>query len=207
MTCPGSGCRWLLCTSAGVSICLDDPDGAWLRGALFVNSVSSGAVPRMPRAMAVQVTLAAEIEGRMPPRSEVVVHTVTTPILEARGISRSFGHVRALHNADFDILPGEVVALIGDNGAGKSTMVKALSGNLELDAGELFFEGNPVKITSPQQATQLGMEVVYQDLALAPHLNPFQNMFLGREIPRQRVLGHVGIHGRQGDEGQGQGGL
>jgi simple sugar transport system ATP-binding protein len=118
---------------------------------------------------------------------------VSTPILEARGISRSFGHVRALHNADFDILPGEVVAMIGDNGAGKSTMVKALTGNLELDSGQLFFEGQPVTITNPQQAAQLGMEVVYQDLALAPHLNPFQNMFLGREIPRRGILGKLGF--------------
>ena len=112
-----------------------------------------------------------------------------TPILEARGLSRSFGHVRALNNADFDIYPGEVVALIGDNGAGKSTMVKALTGNLELDSGELFFEGKPVTITSPEQASAMGMEVVYQDLALAPHLNPVQNMFLGREIPRKGILG------------------
>ncbi len=118
---------------------------------------------------------------------------MATPILEARGISRSFGHVRALQDADFDILPGEVVALIGDNGAGKSTMVKALTGNLELDSGQLFFDGEPVKITSPQQATHLGMEVVYQDLALAPHLNPFQNMFLGREIPRRGILGKLGF--------------
>ena len=118
---------------------------------------------------------------------------MATPILEARGISRSFGHVRALQNADFDILPGEVVALIGDNGAGKSTMVKALTGNLELDAGQLFFDGEQVNITSPQQAAHLGMEVVYQDLALAPHLNPFQNMFLGREIPRRGILGKLGF--------------
>jgi simple sugar transport system ATP-binding protein len=118
---------------------------------------------------------------------------VATPILEARGISRSFGHVRALQDADFDILPGEVVALIGDNGAGKSTMVKALTGNLELDSGQLFFDGEPVKITSPQQAAHLGMEVVYQDLALAPHLNPYQNMFLGREIPRRGILGKLGF--------------
>src|SRR5215204_146882 len=82
-----------------------------------------------------------------------------TPILEARGLNRSFGHVRALNNADFDIYPGEVVALIGDNGAGKSTMVKALTGNLEL----------------------------------APHLNPDQNMFLGREIPRKGILGPLGF--------------
>jgi simple sugar transport system ATP-binding protein len=116
-----------------------------------------------------------------------------TPILEARKLSRSFGHVRALNNADFDINAGEVVALIGDNGAGKSTMVKALTGNLDLDSGELFFEGKPMHISTPQQASDLGMEVVYQDLALAPHLNPYQNMFLGREIPRKGLLGKLGF--------------
>ncbi len=130
-----------------------------------------------------------------------------TPILEARGLSRSFGYVRALNNADFDIYPGEVVALIGDNGAGKSTIVKALTGNLELDSGELFFEGKPVTITSPEQASAMGMEVVYQDLALAPHLNPVQNMFLGREIPRKGILGAVGFHGREGHAGKSEGGL
>jgi simple sugar transport system ATP-binding protein len=118
---------------------------------------------------------------------------MTTPILEARQVSRSFGHVRALDHADFDVNEGEVVAIIGDNGAGKSTMVKALTGNLALDSGELLFQGNPVEITSPQQASQLGMEVVYQDLALAPHLNPVQNMFLGRELPRRGILGHLGF--------------
>ena len=116
-----------------------------------------------------------------------------TPLLEARGMSRSFGHVRALDNASFDVNTGEVVALIGDNGAGKSTMVKALTGNLEVDTGELFFEGKPVTITTPHQASEMGMEVVYQDLALAPHLNPVQNMFLGREIPRRGVLGKLGF--------------
>jgi simple sugar transport system ATP-binding protein len=115
------------------------------------------------------------------------------PLLEAQGLSRSFGHVRALDNADFDINAGEVVALIGDNGAGKSTMVKALTGNLDVDSGELFFEGRPVTIATPHQASDMGMEVVYQDLALAPHLNPVQNMFLGREIPRRGVLGVLGF--------------
>src|SRR3982751_6775679 len=115
------------------------------------------------------------------------------PLLEARGISRSFGHVRALDNASFDIDAGEVVALIGDNGAGKSTMVKPPTGNLAIDAGELFFDGKPVTITSPHQASEMGMEVVYQDLALAPHLNPVQNMFLGREIPRKGMLGKLGF--------------
>jgi simple sugar transport system ATP-binding protein len=127
-----------------------------------------------------------------PPQQKATPRT-DTPILEARGLSRSFGHVRALNDAAFDIYPGEVVALIGDNGAGKSTMVKALTGNLELDSGELFFEGKPVTITTPDQATQMGMEVVYQDLALAPHLNPVQNMFLGREIPRKGILGALGF--------------
>jgi simple sugar transport system ATP-binding protein len=116
-----------------------------------------------------------------------------TPLLEARGMSRSFGHVRALDNASFDVNAGEVVALIGDNGAGKSTMVKALTGNLEVDAGELLFEGKPVTISTPHQASEMGMEVVYQDLALAPHLNPVQNMFLGREIPRRGLLGKLGF--------------
>jgi simple sugar transport system ATP-binding protein len=116
-----------------------------------------------------------------------------TPLLEARGLSRSFGHVRALDNASFDVNVGEVVALIGDNGAGKSTMVKAMTGNLEVDSGELLFDGEPVTITSPHQASEMGMEVVYQDLALAPHLNPVQNMFLGREIPRKGLLGRLGF--------------
>jgi simple sugar transport system ATP-binding protein len=118
---------------------------------------------------------------------------MSQPILEARGLSRSFGHVRALTGADFDVNQGEVVAIIGDNGAGKSTLVKALTGNLALDEGEIYFAGKRVNISSPQEASALGMEVVYQDLALAPHLNPVQNMFLGREIPRPGFLGHLGF--------------
>jgi simple sugar transport system ATP-binding protein len=116
-----------------------------------------------------------------------------TALLEARGLSRSFGHVRALDGADFDVSPGEVVGLIGDNGAGKSTLIKALSGNLDLDAGEIHFEGSRVALSGPRQAEELGIEVVYQDLALAPHLNPVQNVFLGREIPRKGILGHLGF--------------
>jgi simple sugar transport system ATP-binding protein len=116
-----------------------------------------------------------------------------TPILQATGLSRSFGHVRALDQADFDIEPGEVVALIGDNGAGKSTMVKALSGNLALDSGTVEFEGKSVHLDSPAAASALGIEVVYQDLALAPHLDPGQNMFLGREIPAKGIAGWFGF--------------
>lgn len=116
-----------------------------------------------------------------------------TPILEARGLSRSFGHVRALDGADFEIYPGEVVALIGDNGAGKSTLVKAMSGNLSLDSGEILFSGSPVDLRSPSAASELGIETVYQDLALAPHLNAAQNMFLGRELRAQGLLGRLGF--------------
>jgi simple sugar transport system ATP-binding protein len=116
-----------------------------------------------------------------------------TAVLRAEGLSRSFGHVMALNGADFDINQGEVVALIGDNGAGKSTLVKALTGNLALDSGRIEFEGRPVTLDSPTTASRLGIEVVHQDLALAPHLNPAQNMFLGREIPAKGMLGWLGF--------------
>lgn len=115
------------------------------------------------------------------------------PILEAKGLTRSFGNVRALDHVDFDIYPGEVVALIGDNGAGKSTLVKALSGSLALDSGEIFYAGGQVDLSSPTAASVLGIETVYQDLALAPHLNPVQNMYLGREIPAKGLLGKLGF--------------
>jgi len=101
--------------------------------------------------------------------------------------------VRALDNVDFDVNAGEVVALIGDNGAGKSTLVQALSGNLSLDSGEIFHDGNRVELHSPSDASALGIETVYQDLALAPHLNPAQNMFLGRELPASGLWGKLGF--------------
>src|ERR1035437_5031727 len=88
---------------------------------------------------------------------------MSAPVLEARGLSRRFGHVRALDNANFDLYPGEVAALIGDNGAGKSTLIKALSGNLAIDSGEILFDGQPVKLTDPAQARAMGIETVYQD--------------------------------------------
>jgi simple sugar transport system ATP-binding protein len=119
--------------------------------------------------------------------------STSSPILEARGLTRSFGAVRALNGADFDVHPGEVVALIGDNGAGKSTMVKALSGNLALDSGSILFNGREVDLNSPTAASDLGIETVFQDLALAPHLTPPQNMFLGRELPAKGVLGRFGF--------------
>lgn len=116
-----------------------------------------------------------------------------TPLLEARGLSRQFGSVQALDAADFDIHAGEVVALIGDNGAGKSTMVKAMTGNLQVDSGELLLEGRPVRFSTPHEASAAGIEVVHQDLALAPHLDPAGNMYLGREIVRKGLLGRLGF--------------
>jgi D-xylose transport system ATP-binding protein len=103
------------------------------------------------------------------------------PILELRGISKSFGSVRALTDVDFEVRSGEVMALVGDNGAGKSTLVQCLVGIHPIDRGEIYFEGRPVRIRGPKDAAALGIEVVYQDLALADNLDVVQNMYLGRE--------------------------
>ena len=115
------------------------------------------------------------------------------PLLEARGIVKSFGRVNALRGASFSVNSGEVVALIGDNGAGKSTMVKTLSGVLTPDEGEIRFEGRPVTISDPHAARELGIETVYQDLALAPDLESSANLFLGREAVRPGLLGKLGF--------------
>jgi simple sugar transport system ATP-binding protein len=115
------------------------------------------------------------------------------PILEARGVVKRFGQVEALRGADFTAYPGEVVALIGDNGAGKSTLVKTLAGTHQPDEGEIVFEGRRVSIPSPTAARELGIETVYQDLALAPDLDPAANLFLGRELLRSGPLGAVGV--------------
>jgi D-xylose transport system ATP-binding protein len=103
------------------------------------------------------------------------------PILQMRGITKSFGAVQALGGVDFEVYAGEVAALVGDNGAGKSTLVKAIAGVGPADGGEIFMEGAPVKITSPQVASRLGIETVYQDLALCDNLDVVSNLFLGHE--------------------------
>jgi simple sugar transport system ATP-binding protein len=116
------------------------------------------------------------------------------PVLEARGLTKSYGHVQALRGADFSVRPGEIVALIGDNGAGKSTLVKALSGTLQPDGGQILVDGVPVHLPSPIAARQHGIETVYQDLALAPELDPAANLYLGREITRGGAVGRwVGL--------------
>jgi simple sugar transport system ATP-binding protein len=114
-------------------------------------------------------------------------------LLEARGIEKSYGHVRALQEADFDVRPSEVTALVGDNGAGKSTLIKILSGTVQPDGGEIRFEGRPVVIHSPLDARRMGVETVYQDLALAEDLDPAANLFLGREVMRPGLLGKLGL--------------
>ena len=116
-----------------------------------------------------------------------------TPLLEARGIVKSFGKVQALRGANFEVRPREVVALVGDNGAGKSTLVKTLAGVHQADGGEILFEGDPVTIHSPLDARALGIETVYQDLALAAELDPASNLFLGREVMRAGLLGKLGF--------------
>ena len=114
-----------------------------------------------------------------------------TPVLQARGLVKRYGHVTALDGADLDLLPGEILAVIGDNGAGKSTLVKALSGALVPDEGEIRVDGRAVKFQTPSDARRQGIETVYQDLALAPAMTVAENLFLGREIRKAGVLGSV----------------
>jgi D-xylose transport system ATP-binding protein len=102
-------------------------------------------------------------------------------VLALEGVSKSFGPVQALEGVDLEVRPGEVVALVGDNGAGKSTLVKVIAGIHAADSGEIFFDGQPVKISSPTDAAALGIATVYQDLALCDNLDVVENLFLGQE--------------------------
>ena len=108
-------------------------------------------------------------------------------LLECRGVSKAFGAVQALYEVDFEVRRGEVMALVGDNGAGKSTLIKGIVGIHPFDGGQVSFEGNRVNIHGPRDAAHLGIEVVYQDLALADNLDVVANMFLGRERTRNLV--------------------
>ncbi|MFM1917741.1 MAG: hypothetical protein RJB01_1256 [Actinomycetota bacterium] len=118
-------------------------------------------------------------------------------VLEAKGIVRTYGQVVALDEADFSVEAGEVTALIGDNGAGKSTMVKILSGTEQPEGGEIIFKGKPVKFARPADARALGIETVFQDLALCPHLDAVNNMYLGREVMRKGLMGKLGFMNRK----------
>jgi fructose transport system ATP-binding protein len=117
--------------------------------------------------------------------------SAAAPILEARGLVKRFGQVTALAGADFDLFPGEISAIIGDNGAGKSTLIKALSGALQPDEGEIRLDDERAHFRSPRDARRVGIETVYQDLAVAPALDIASNIFLGREQRRRGPLGRA----------------
>jgi fructose transport system ATP-binding protein len=117
--------------------------------------------------------------------------TSRRPLLQARGLVKRFGRVVALDGADFDLLSGEILAVIGDNGAGKSTLIQALAGAIIPDAGEIRIEDKPAHFRSPLDARHAGIETVFQDLALSPALSIADNMFLGREIHRRDLLGRM----------------
>ena len=117
----------------------------------------------------------------------------TEPLLKLRGISKHFGPVQALFEVDLDLPSGQVTALCGDNGAGKSVLTKTIAGIHQADAGQMFWEGRPVHIRSPRDSAALGIETVYQDLALADNLDIVQNMFLGRERLNRFFLNEDGM--------------
>lgn len=113
------------------------------------------------------------------------------PVLHARGLNKRYGKVTALDNCDFDLMPGEILAVIGDNGAGKSSLIKVLSGAIQPDSGEIFLEGRQVSFPSPIAARQAGVETVYQTLAMSPALSIADNMFMGRELRKPGFMGSV----------------
>ncbi|WP_229076099.1 ATP-binding cassette domain-containing protein [Actinoplanes sp. DH11] len=116
---------------------------------------------------------------------------MTTPVLEAKGLTKRYGRVVAIDGSDLELLPGEILAVIGDNGAGKSSLIKALSGALVPDAGEILLDGRPIQFRNPMEARSAGIETVYQTLAVAPGLDIADNLFLGREQRRPGPLGSI----------------
>ncbi|WGH79988.1 ATP-binding cassette domain-containing protein [Jannaschia ovalis] len=116
---------------------------------------------------------------------------MTTPILTGRDLVKRYGRVTALDHCDFELYPGEILAVIGDNGAGKSTLIKALSGAIQPDGGSVHLEGAQVHFHSPNDARQAGIETVYQTLAMSPALSIADNMFMGRELRRPGIMGSV----------------
>lgn len=125
--------------------------------------------------------------------------TSDTPLLQLRGINKSFGAVHVLHDVDLSVWSGHVTALVGDNGAGKSTLIKGVAGIYSFDSGEYFFEGRPASVNDPKAANALGIEVVYQDLALCDNLDVVHNMFLGREETRLLTLDEIEMEKRATD--------
>jgi len=121
---------------------------------------------------------------------------MSQPLLELRGVNKSFGVVHVLHDVDFAVYPGTVTALVGDNGAGKSTLVKVIAGIYGRDSGDYLFDGEPVHVHGPRDVAALGVETVYQDLALCDNLDIVDNMFLGRELRNGIVLDDVQMETR-----------
>jgi fructose transport system ATP-binding protein len=119
------------------------------------------------------------------------MNTTVEPILTTRNLVKRYGRVTALDHCDFDLYPGEILAVIGDNGAGKSTLIKAICGAVTPDEGEIRLDGKPVHFRSPLEARNAGIETVYQNLALSPALSIADNMFMGREIRKPGFLGNV----------------
>jgi D-xylose transport system ATP-binding protein len=125
--------------------------------------------------------------------------TADSPILELKGINKSFGAVHVLHDVDLTVMPGQVTALVGDNGAGKSTLIKGIAGIYSFDSGDYFFEGKRAQVHDPKDANALGIEVVYQDLALCDNLDVVHNMFLGREETKAGTLDEIEMEKRATD--------
>ena len=122
--------------------------------------------------------------------------TSDTPLLQLKGINKSFGPVHVLRDVDLSVYAGKVTALVGDNGAGKSTLIKGVAGIYPFDSGEYLFEGKPAQVHDPKQANALGIEVVYQDLALCDNLDVVHNMFLGREETKAAMLDEISMEKR-----------
>ncbi|APX10358.1 ATP-binding cassette domain-containing protein [Tateyamaria omphalii] len=116
---------------------------------------------------------------------------MTEPILKARNLVKRYGKVTALDHADFDLMPGEILAVIGDNGAGKSSMIKAVSGAVVPDEGQVWLEGREIRFRSPIEAREEGIETVYQQLAMSPALSIADNMFMGRELRKPGIMGKL----------------
>lgn len=123
---------------------------------------------------------------------------MTQAVLQAKGLVKTFGRVHALRGTDLDVAPGLVTALIGDNGAGKSVLIKCLNGVFQPDAGDIYMEGKPLRFQSPLDAMRHGIETVYQDLALADDLEASANLYLGRELLKGGLLGRLGVLDRKG---------
>ncbi len=116
---------------------------------------------------------------------------MTQPILKARGLTKRYGRVTALDHCDFELMPGEILAVIGDNGAGKSTLIKTMSGAVVPDEGDVYLEGELISFSSPNDARKAGIETVYQTLAMSPALSITDNMFMGRELRKPGIMGAV----------------